>query len=1580
MKRKKIICCLLVVILVIGSMPVKGLAQEQQGANPFVLNPNRTIDNLEQLPAGAAARPDAVQIFNAGVPKYFWINNFGGRSTDYLEWTVQSNLEETTDYYAWLHISANANTAFKIEVTQGENTTETTYTKPSSGWDVAEFGTIKIPSGVSTIKLTKVGGANQNCQIKGLDIIRESDKSAYLDRVAAYRALGNANKIELSQMDYGLFFQYGSWGYPQYGPKSDLQTMTNEFDVDNFVDLLETVDAKFIIWSLTWKDYRTQMPVAAIDEILGHSDFTSDRNLVGEIAEECKSRGIKFFLYYHQGIQEEPTWKDKQDWPGEEFTLYGTGDRSTFINNWEKVITEIGNNLGENLDGWFFDDGCVYYPAPFERMTKAIKAGNENRLATYNPWVGTKVTEFQDMTFGENTWGEAADTTNGIFNSGREKGLLQVAQPMLNSPDWGVSSANEPINMTTSTSHIINAVKSAKMRNVPMALNIKMWEEGTLSDETMNALLELKNVTSGAEHPKFEWFVNNDDEKITYSEGWVQMDPIFPENYNSDIAKDNTSANPWLEYTFTGTGIEVVGNRDTWSKSADVVITNESGETVATGVAQFNGSDQKPCVGFSKKDLEKGTYKIKVTFKNDAGSEAHFDGFKVYNDTYKPDIKESFANNDDENITYSEGWTQTDPIFPENYNSDIAIDKTSANPWLEYTFTGTGIEVIGNRDTWSKSADVVITTEKGDTVATGVAQFNGSNQKPCIGYSKMNLEKGTYKIKLTFKNDAGSEAHFDGFKVYEYTYKPSKPEWFINNSDKNISFSEGWIQTEPIYNENYNSDIAIDKTSANPWLEYTFTGTGIDVIGNRADWSKSANVVITKESGETVASGVAGFYDSPDAKPFTGYSIKNLEKGTYTIKVTFNSDGSEAQFDAFKVYDNTIEPPEQITYPVTKVELSAASNVMAHSDTLQMKSIIKPQYATNKSILWSVTDIDGNPTSLATINEDGLLKGNGQGRLGKVMVTATSEEASSKSASMVVSIQRLPIRTNLYGTDDNVIRTGQWTVYNDIKKISTKTLGGTVEIPFYGNYIEWYGVVGNDHGRADIYIDNEYIATIDCYNASREDSKLLYRSDELELGNHTLKIQVNSVKNDYSTDYYVEVNKLIAEKPDIAVTGVTLNKAGASIVVGKTETLTATVAPFNAENKKITWSSSNGAVATVAGGVVKGVKAGTATITVTTEDGSFKAECKVTVVNPTVEVTAVKLNKTSTSIVIGKTEALMATVVPTNATNKTITWSSSDKAVATVSSTGVVKGIKAGKVTITATVGSKKATCTVTIKPAAPTSVKVASAGYNNAKVTWGKVSGASGYVVYRSTSKTGTYSAVKAVTSNTLSYTDTGLTTGKTYYYTVRAYATVGTSKVYGDYSSVVYAKPMLATATSVKAVSAGYDKVKVTWGKVTGASGYVLYYSTSKTGSYKAIKTITSGSTLAVTMSKLTTGKTYYFKIRPYRTVGTNKVYGNYTAVVYAKPIPAAPAGLKLSKASSTSIKAAWNKVSGASGYVVYRSTSKTGKYSAITTVSSKTLSYTNKKLTKGKTYYYKVRAYKTINSKKVYGSYSSVKSVKL
>ena len=165
----------------------------------------------------------------------------------------------------------------------------------------------------------------------------------------------------------------------------------------------------------------------------------------------------------------------------------------------------------------------------------------------------------------------------------------------------------------------------------------------------------------------------------------------------------------------------------------------------------------------------------------------------------------------------------------------------------------------------------------------------------------------------------------------------------------------------------------------------------------------------------------------------------------------------------------------------------------------------------------------------------------------------------------------------------------------------------------------------------------------------------------------------------------------------IKVTGVTLDKPSLELEIGDSDTLTATVAPDDATNKAVSWSSANDAIATVEDGVVTAVAAGETTVTVTTVDGDFKATANVVVKAAPIKVTGVSLDQTMVTLEIDESATVKAIIAPENATNKAVEWSIADTAVATVSN-GVVTGVAAGETELTVTTADGGHTATIPVK------------------------------------------------------------------------------------------------------------------------------------------------------------------------------------------------------------------------------------------------------------------------------------------
>lgn len=213
------------------------------------------------------------------------------------------------------------------------------------------------------------------------------------------------------------------------------------------------------------------------------------------------------------------------------------------------------------------------------------------------------------------------------------------------------------------------------------------------------------------------------------------------------------------------------------------------------------------------------------------------------------------------------------------------------------------------------------------------------------------------------------------------------------------------------------------------------------------------------------------------------------------------------------------------------------------------------------------------------------------------------------------------------------------------------------------------------------------------------------------------------------------------------------------------------------------------------------------------------------------------------------------------------------------------------------------------------------------------------------------------------------------TYYLKVQAYAKNAVEKEYTLCVNKIENRK--TSVTSVK--STAYNKLKVSWKVVPAATSYQIYRSTAKDGDYQNIKTIDNVGTSSWTDSSVKTGKTYYYKIKTVVKTQNGEQTNGFSNVKSAKAVPAKTT-LKAKASDAKNVKLTWSKIKGASGYEIYRSNSKDGKYSKVKTISKgSTTSYKNGKLKKSTTYYYKIRAYRKVNGKKVYGSYSSVVSVK-
>ena len=345
--------------------------------------------------------------------------------------------------------------------------------------------------------------------------------------------------------------------------------------------------------------------------------------------------------------------------------------------------------------------------------------------------------------------------------------------------------------------------------------------------------------------------------------------------------------------------------------------------------------------------------------------------------------------------------------------------------------------------------------------------------------------------------------------------------------------------------------------------------------------------------------------------------------------------------------------PPAVSVTGVTLDKSSISILVGASETLA--ATVSPKDAANKNVSWK-----SDKPEIAAVDANGKVTGVAEG---EATITVTTEDGG-KTATCKVTV-----------SDKEIKVTGV-----KLNKSETSLLVG-------GNETLTATVLPEDATNQNVTwkSDKPEIATVDANG----------KVTAVKVGEATITVTTEDCGKTATC-------KVTVKAATVAVTGVTLNKATLSLIAGASETLTATVAPADATNQKVTWKSDKPEIATVdANGKVTGVKAGEATITVTTEDGGKTATCKVTVSETSVAVTGVTLNKAALSLIAGASETLTATVAPADATNKKVTWKSSDAAVATVDTNGKVTAVKAGEATITVTTedGGKTATCKVTVKP-----------------------------------------------------------------------------------------------------------------------------------------------------------------------------------------------------------------------------------------------------------------------------------------
>ena len=305
--------------------------------------------------------------------------------------------------------------------------------------------------------------------------------------------------------------------------------------------------------------------------------------------------------------------------------------------------------------------------------------------------------------------------------------------------------------------------------------------------------------------------------------------------------------------------------------------------------------------------------------------------------------------------------------------------------------------------------------------------------------------------------------------------------------------------------------------------------------------------------------------------------------------------------------------------------------------------------------------------------------------------------------------------------------------------------------------------------------------------------------------------------------------------------------------------------------------------------------------------------------------------------------------------------------------------IGTAKVTIEG-IGNYKGSASTTfiINPRKVDNVSLVNKTTSSLSFSWNKLDDVDGYKVYKYNEKTNNYNLIKTITNSSITnYTDENLTSSSVYKYKVKGYKSINSLYYYGDYSDVFTESTKVNNVTNLKLNSRNSNSLNISWNKIAGVDGYAIYKLDFSTNTYQKIATIYGDSTTNYTNRNLTSATNYYYKIKTFKNSNGINYYSNFSSTLKATTRPLQPS-LYLSSPTSKSIKSSWSKISSrTTGYEIYMSTSKYGTYSLVGTTSNK--NFTKTSLTKGKTYYFKVRAYRTVDNTKIYSLYSPIKSIK-